>query len=349
MYEELAERSVAGSFIYNLSTGQFIYANQAMLSLLDISTADSLTTALIKNLIHAEDYAYTIQAFNDFKSEGASNQIQFRIMIGGKVKWIRVMVSWVDDNKGDRLVYGSMIDTTSAMVSQYLVEKYANKKNAILNVLAHDLMGPLNIARMLGSSLRSSSQNPANHKLIDSILEINQQAIDLIRQLTEREFLETVEIKLAKKRINISQKVREYMEEYQRSSAETKRSFHFSTVPDNIFLSVDEPKFIQILNNLITNALKFTTENGQIAIEIEDKGDVVFFRVKDDGIGIPAEYQNVLFDKFTEARRKGLQGEPSIGLGMYVIKNIVEWHNGKVWIDAKNNNGTTICFTIPKE
>lgn len=343
----MAERSVVATFVFNLDTGKFTYANQATGSLLQADRKD-LTADFIGKLIHPEDRPYAVKAFNDLQKGGLTSNIQCRIIIDQEIKWVHIMGSLNEDNQADKLLYGGAIDITPTMTSHRLLEKYANKKNAILNVLAHDLVGPLNIAGMLAASLKSSNRDPDDRKLIDSILKINKQAIDLIRQLTEREFLETAESKLALTRVNISRTVREYIEEYQKSSAESKRDFQFSSSPDNIFLSVDEPKFIQVLNNLITNALKFTKEHGRINVDIQDKDDTVFFSVQDDGIGIPEKYHGVLFDKFTDASRKGLQGEPSIGMGMYAIKNIIEWHNGRVWVESKENEGTTVYFTIPK-
>jgi len=347
LYREMAERSVVANFVFNLGTGKFTYANHAMRSLFQ-TNRKSLRPDFIAKLIHPEDYQHAAKAFNDLQKEGLSSNIQFRITIDKEIKWVHAMAALNDDSQAEKLVYGSAIDITPTITSYRLLEKYANKKNAVLNVLAHDLVGPLNIAAMLGASLKSSNRDPNDLKLIDSILKINRQAIDLIRQLTEREFLETVESKLALTRTNISRTVKEYIEEYQKSTPDGKRNFQFSSRPDTIFLSVDEPKFIQVLNNLITNALKFTKEQGRITVRIQDKGDTVLFSVGDDGIGIPEKYQGVLFDKFTDASRTGLQGEPSIGMGMYVIKNIIEWHSGKVWVESKEGEGTTVYFTIPK-
>jgi two-component system sensor histidine kinase VicK len=81
---------------------------------------------------------------------------------------------------------------------------------------------------------------------------------------------------------------------------------------------------------------------------VEEKDSSVVFSVSDNGIGIPEQYHSVLFEKFTTARRKGLQGEPTTGVGMSVVKTIIDWHEGKVWFDSKENEGTTVFFELPK-
>jgi two-component system sensor histidine kinase VicK len=71
--------------------------------------------------------------------------------------------------------------------------------------------------------------------------------------------------------------------------------------------------------------------------------------VADNGIGIPLSMQAGLFEKFTRARRPGIRGEESVGLGMSIIKTIVEWHGGRIWFESKENEGSTFFVEIPKE
>jgi two-component system sensor histidine kinase VicK len=67
-----------------------------------------------------------------------------------------------------------------------------------------------------------------------------------------------------------------------------------------------------------------------------------------DGIGIPEKYHATLFDKFTKARRPGLRQEPSIGLGMSIIKTIIEWHQGWIWFESQEDKGSVFYVEIPK-
>jgi two-component system sensor histidine kinase VicK len=79
----------------------------------------------------------------------------------------------------------------------------------------------------------------------------------------------------------------------------------------------------------------------------EDRGTVLIW-VADNGIGIPKKYHASLFDKFTKARRPGLREEPTVGLGMSIIKTIVEWHKGKIWFESEEDKGTTFYVEIPR-
>jgi two-component system sensor histidine kinase VicK len=74
----------------------------------------------------------------------------------------------------------------------------------------------------------------------------------------------------------------------------------------------------------------------------------VLFTFSDTGIGIPEKFQADLFEKFTPARRKGLNGEPNIGMGLSIVKTILKWHQGSIRVDSKENEGTTFYFEVPK-
>jgi two-component system sensor histidine kinase VicK len=75
----------------------------------------------------------------------------------------------------------------------------------------------------------------------------------------------------------------------------------------------------------------------------------VLITIQDNGIRIPAHLQEGLFEKFTKARRPGLRGEESVGLGMSIIKTIVEWHQGKIYFESEENKGSTFYIELPRE
>ena len=106
---------------------------------------------------------------------------------------------------------------------------------------------------------------------------------------------------------------------------------------------------MQVIINLISNAQKFTGDDGKIEVVVEADEKEVIIQIQDNGIGIPKDLQPFLFDKFTRARRQGLKGEPSIGLGMSIIKTIIEWHEGSITFKSTEGKGTTFTIKIPRE
>ncbi len=344
-YSALTETSALATFIFDVANHQIVYKNSAFSTLLGMET----DITQMSKLIHPEDIQYANECYSNLINDKLSEQVQFRIITPEHgTRWIRIMASLNTDDQQAKFIYAHVIDVTADIASQLTYEKYANKKNSILNVLAHELAGFLGIVRTLSTSLRSEALGPVHNTQLNHILELNQQSINLIKDLINREFLETTEIVLAKRRVDISKKLREYVEEAQRAEREIKRIINFHSLPETIFLNVDEPKFMQIINNLLSNALKFTEDNAVISISVEEKEESVLFSFADNGIGIPKEHFPILFNPYTKAGRTGLKGEPSMGLGMNVVKTIVEWHNGKIWFESEEGLGTTFFLEFPK-
>lgn len=129
---------------------------------------------------------------------------------------------------------------------------------------------------------------------------------------------------------------------------ELTTNFSWASNKNSIYIDLDEDKFMQVINNLISNALKFTRDGGNIYLNIKDTDTHVILSIADDGIGIPEKYHATLFDKFTDAGRTVPNGPLSTGLGRYIIKNIVEWHSGKIWFESEENQGTTFYIELPK-
>lgn len=108
-------------------------------------------------------------------------------------------------------------------------------------------------------------------------------------------------------------------------------------------------KFQRVLENLISNSLKFTKQGGSIVLRTFVDGTKAMIEVEDDGIGIPAGLQSSVFDQFTRAKRQGLNGEQATGLGMSIAKVIVELHKGKIGIQSEEGKGTKCIIEIPMD
>ena len=139
------------------------------------------------------------------------------------------------------------------------------------------------------------------------------------------------------------------MEEFINAEDAIFKNFVFISSNDSMYMEVDDMKFLQVINNLFSNAIKFKPDNGTITLTVEERENTILFILADTGIGIPEEFQAVLFDKFSKARRPGLRGEESTGLGMSIIKTLVGWHGGNIWFESAVNKGTTFYIELPKE
>jgi two-component system phosphate regulon sensor histidine kinase PhoR len=135
---------------------------------------------------------------------------------------------------------------------------------------------------------------------------------------------------------------------FEQALAEKKQGLTVSTKGDNFIIQADRNKIEQVFANLIDNAIKYTKETGRIEILICEKDQTVCVTIQDNGIGIPKEHRDRVFERFyrvDKARSRELGGT---GLGLSIVKHIVLAHNGKIAIESEPNRGTKVSVTFPK-
>ena len=107
----------------------------------------------------------------------------------------------------------------------------------------------------------------------------------------------------------------------------------------------DHDRMLQVLANLISNAIKFTPEGGGIRVRGERTGDWLRLTVGDTGVGIPDTMLESVFERFWQVGENDRRG---LGLGLYIARYIVQAHGGTIWAESKVGEGSTFCFTLPK-
>jgi two-component system, OmpR family, sensor histidine kinase VicK len=342
-------------FAYHLPLKKMIYLNVAFEKLWNIpreKISDNLS--LLFASIHRDDTTHVKDSFATLIEEGQKQEIEFRILVTPQKiqKWIRVKA--YTSQKGNKgIITGIASDITADKNYSDTLHKFSDKKNSILQILSHDLIGPLGNIDLSTTLLLENDKLKNDTALADLINLIRsncKKGLTMIRDLTNDEFLQSAEASLQKQRVDIVAKLRLMIDQFRQSPLSVPaQRFRLTTVLATLFISIDESKFMQVMTNLLSNALKFTPDNGSIEVGIEDQGQNVRITVKDNGIGIPAHLQACLFDQFTRARRPGLHGEPSTGLGMSIIKRIVEWHQGRIWFESEEEKGTSFFIEIPKD
>jgi len=350
LLETLIEQTDQVVFVYDTSAGKFTYLNPAFEKVWRKKRKGIMEhPASLLKTIHPEDQQHVREAYQELLEGVIIHETEFRIKLRNHTeRWICVKPLLQEEQSA---IMGYASDITDHKEYINYLKKYSSKKNSILHILSHDLAGPLgmisNIADLLHSDLKSH-QNPDIQNLIGLIQKSSQQGLQLIKEFLKQELLESSEIELVRSRIDLVQRIRECIKEYQQSEQITHKVFHFYTSCEQLYLELDDTKFLQAINNLISNSIKFTPDGGEISVTLEEKEATVSISVADNGIGIPAKHHATLFDKFTRARRPGIKGEPTVGLGMSIVRTIVEWHHGHIWFESQENKGTTFYIEIPK-
>lgn len=347
-----AEHSTQAIFCIDLELSALVYCNPVCRSLLCLD--DSLISKnSIDQIIHIEDLEYVQECYKKMCSVEPRLTCKFRIVNpNDKVISVQVEATRTITYQERQVIVGTVEKIAALVNSNRSFDNPAEKNTDILNIISHDLLSPLgtiqNLAELINKKFTASG-NQELGRLINSIERISRHSITLVRDLLAWEFAETSGAGLLLIKTDVVAILKEMVEKYQNADIPIKRNFSFLLPQNTIMVNIDPPKFLQVLENLLSNALKFTNENGNIHISLRERDKAVVVVISDDGIGIPKQHHATLFDKFTSARRPGLRGEPSHGIGMSIIRTIIERHYGKIWFDSKEGVGTTFYISLPRQ
>ncbi|MCB0027002.1 MAG: hypothetical protein KDE28_03780, partial [Anaerolineales bacterium] len=132
----------------------------------------------------------------------------------------------------------------------------------------------------------------------------------------------------------------------------TEHSHDFSMVynrPDSSpMVLADQERLTQAVDNLINNAIKFSPEGGTIVVGLQELDFEVQVEVSDQGIGVEKDKQERIFDRFFQADGSPTRSYGGIGIGLAIVKRIVEAHGGRIWVESEPNEGSSFFFTLPK-
>lgn len=189
-------------------------------------------------------------------------------------------------------------------------------------------------------------KDPLMRKLIGVMENTCRDSGSLIRDCVDGKFMDPTSVDYKAVRVDLVQNTGQVADTYRQGHLAAKH-FPFQHSQPTLYVEIDNNKFLQVINNLTSNAIKFTNESGRIAVSPAQHPNHVLVTVADDGIGIPAHLLPVLSDRFTPARRPGLRGEKTTGLDMHTIETIVRLHQGSIWVESEENVGTTFCIQLP--
>ena len=213
-----------------------------------------------------------------------------------------------------------------------------------LMMLAHDMRNPLAGIAGLSTLLLQDTEQPEKREILELINDSCMRTIKMISELLEVGTFEEEVIK--KEAVNVKELLEECIELLQFKAAEKDQRI-FLDVHEEIFFPACHDKVWRLVNNLLSNALKFSPPSTFITVKAEKVGSYVRISVADQGIGIPVELQDKIFNIFTEAKRKGTRGEESFGLGLHICKKIAESHGGRIWFESTVGKGTTFFTEFP--
>ena len=225
------------------------------------------------------------------------------------------------------------------------------EKNNLLGMAAHDLRNPIGVIQSFAKIMLSKSIGPLTDDQNEFIKRIDQSSIfmmGLLEDVLDFSKIESGTMKLKVEKFTIS----DLLDEALASNKVHARTKDIKLVSEgNGFLQKmlngDKNKLHQVMHNMLDNAIKYSNNNTVVNIDINVVDNILHVSVKDQGVGIPEEDIKNLFEPFFRAKNKPTGGEKSTGLGLFIIKRIVEAHKGKLSVKSKNGQGSTFSFNLP--
>lgn len=225
------------------------------------------------------------------------------------------------------------------------------QKNQLLGMAAHDLKNPLTVISGFSSFLLNNPEETIDkiksHQMIERIHEASDFMIGVIDDLLDYSTIESGTLKLHLSEIDLPELIQKDLLLFESLAAKKGITLVFNHQQSIPKVCCDGNKFSQLLNNFITNAIKFSHPQGTIEISLIPSDTEVTLSVKDFGTGMSLEALNNLFQPFSKGRTKGTAGEKGTGLGLAIVHKIVVALNGKIWVDSKLGEGTTFHVSIP--
>lgn len=271
-------------------------------------------------------------------------------------KYLQFTTKFIHFNQEDNVLL--ILDDITKLEEQKLRLLKQNKelvamnqqKNEMLGVAAHDLRSPVNQIFSFAQYLNNpeNSVNEADRKLFLKIIEERSlYAQRLINDLLDYSKIEAGRIELQKQNVDyydfIEKRVK--LNSFQAQQKEIKLQFRKS--PNKMPLILDEIKVEQVINNLITNAIKFSFPKSDVEINVIPQQDKMLTRIIDHGIGIQSDEQEKIFKAFKSGSKKGTLGEEGTGLGLAISKKIIEAHGGTIGVKSLSGHGSEFWFTLP--
>jgi signal transduction histidine kinase len=183
--------------------------------------------------------------------------------------------------------------------------------------------------------------------LVRIIPKESKRLIDLINNILDFYRLEDTGIKVAPAPLVVETLLREAYEGAKVIADKQKVEFAVTVEPGLPMVKGDEAKLLQVLSNLVGNALKFTPDGGEVAISAQAADGTVAISISDTGVGIPQDEIPHLFEKFKTFRTASDRRVRGSGLGLYIARAIVEAHGGTISVESEQGKGSTFVFTVP--
>ncbi|PAY15984.1 histidine kinase [Rhodopirellula sp. SM50] len=311
------------------------------------------------SIIHPDDRDCSVALCRNACRQGRDHDFEYRAMTrDGQSVWLRDIVYVVADDAGrPNRLRGVMVDITAKKELERELRDRAeqlsemdDRKNEFLAVLAHELRNPLAPISHAAELLPLCNDDPKEIAKIGNILQGQvSQLIRLIDDLMDVSRITRGKIKLQQEPVSIVEVLETSLSSVRPACKARQHTLHWSLEP-GAGLSVlgDRVRLAQVFTNILNNACKYTPTGGTIKVNCAAVGDEVEISIEDNGIGISAEDANSIFEMFTQVESSVTRSQGGLGIGLTLVKQLVEMHDGTVILDQdRQQPGSRFVVRLP--
>ncbi|MBI4828410.1 MAG: hybrid sensor histidine kinase/response regulator [Nitrospinae bacterium] len=223
-------------------------------------------------------------------------------------------------------------------------------KDDFLAIVSHDLRSPLATVIGYASRIQDGEEGPLNDRqkrMAAGIGRLARRQLHLIDSLLDVARLNAGAMELSLAPVNLADVVKECVDAM-RPEADFK-GIELACAAPPLTVTADEGKLLQVANNLVNNALKFTPPEGKVTVTLEQRGEEAVLTVRDTGPGITPEEASRLFEQFQQGAAGMAAAGKGFGLGLSIVRGIVTLHNGRVWVESQPGQGAAFYVALPVE
>lgn len=348
-YRSFYELSPVGITMHRMDNGVFTNCNDQFLKIVGYSLSE-ICQKTVSQITPKKFHASGDEQFEILKKNKKFGPYEKEIIHKNGLT-VPVLVNGIQiaDGEGDLLVYSVVQDITERKKFEQELIKLNEDKDRLVATIAHDIRNPIGaIFSFSDILLEEDDCDEERKKLLTTIHKNAESALTIASNLLELATLDAHTGEVTREWLDISELAADINEKFSDRLHSKSLSLEWHIKNDaSCFANIE--LFPRVLDNLISNAIKFTPNGKKINVSISDDISTTLISIKDEGIGIPPEMKSKIFDRFTIAKRNGLNGERSTGLGMSIVKEIVSRHSGQITFESTVDIGTQFDIILPKD
>ncbi len=269
----------------------------------------------------------------------------------GKLVYLECSATPIRDDSNQIIgSIGIARDITAKKKAEEELKSLIKTKDKFLSVIAHDLRDPFNILIGYSDLILEKFDTLSKEDIRKYVMAMNNSSnngFNLLKNLLDWSRAESDKITYTPEKINLSQII-DFIAQALQYAAQNKNIKIILDYEQNTTVVTDENMIKTVLRNLISNAIKFSYKNGEIKISIINEKLQYVVQIKDDGIGISEENQQIIFAANSNFTQRGTSNEKGTGLGLNICKEFISRWKGRIWVESSLGQGSTFSFSIPK-